>query len=263
MSVKHGGGHRARSGAAAGVGDDRRDVLEVGQVLSVEAIARQRQPEGHRADEQADDGDAEGDAQVLAERRGVAIGQAGERGRERDEGPHKAQRRAGAHQHPRSRQAPLGVEVEIGQRLVELMIAAVGARLLDDERQGPRHRRAARQVAHGGLGGGDVASSQSQAGRVGARRQRGEVAPAAPVDLHSIAPELIDDHGERQQGQDENRDLQDVGDMKDRVVDGVGAEGVDHGQRTMVSEPELSVAAVAEPPAVTAAQFAPGAQGQE
>ena len=50
--------------------DERdRHVLDVGVVLGVDAVAHERDREGDRADEQARDGHAEGDAQVVRELR--------------------------------------------------------------------------------------------------------------------------------------------------------------------------------------------------
>ncbi len=60
----------------------------------------------------------------VAERGGVAVGQAGERRRQRDQGPHQTQRRAGAHEHAGPPETALGVEVEVGERLVDLVVAA-------------------------------------------------------------------------------------------------------------------------------------------
>ena len=75
---------------------------------------------------------------------GVAGGQAGQRRRERDQRAHQPERGPGADEHPRAGQAALGVEVEVGERLVELMVAPVGSGVLDDEGERRRHRRAAR-----------------------------------------------------------------------------------------------------------------------
>ena len=106
---------------SSGIVDDRRDVLEVGQVLAVQAVAGQRDPERDGADQQADDGHAERDPQVVAERGGVAVRPVRERRREGDQRAHQAERRAGANEHARAAETSLGVEVEVGQRLVELV----------------------------------------------------------------------------------------------------------------------------------------------
>ena len=64
---------------------------------------------------------------------GVAAGQSGERRGERDQRAHQPERRAGADEQSRAPEPALGVEVEVGERLVELMVASVRARVLDDE----------------------------------------------------------------------------------------------------------------------------------
>ena len=102
---------------------------------------------------------------------------------------------------------------------------AVGARVGDDEGQRVGHRGAAGHAADGGGGGLAVAGGQRAPGGLGARGQRGEAAAAPGAELDQETAQLEDDEREREQGQDEHRDLQRTGDMKDRLVDVAGAHG--------------------------------------
>ena len=59
----------------------------------------------------------------MAELAGVAGGEPGERGRERDQCSHQPERGPGAYEQSRAREAALGIEVEVRERLVDLVLA--------------------------------------------------------------------------------------------------------------------------------------------
>ena len=149
----------------------------------------------------------------------------GQRRRQRDQGPHQPERRPGADEHSRAGEAALGVEVEVGERLVELMLA-------------PSVRACSRMnasvAAIAGLraipptarrGAGAVVLQQRLRGP--ARRRSwsaAKPAPAPAAQLDHVAAELVDDQREREQRQDQHRHLQRAGDVEDRLVDAVGGE---------------------------------------
>ena len=58
----------------------------------------------------------------------LPFGEPGQRRRERDQRAHQPERRPGAHEQPRAREPPLRVEVEVGERLVELVLASRSVR---------------------------------------------------------------------------------------------------------------------------------------
>ena len=146
-------------------------------------------------------------------------------GRERDQGSHQPQGGAGANEHPGAAQPALGVEVKVGQGLVELVLAAGGAGVGDDEGERVGHRGAAGHPADGGGGRLAVADGQRAAGRLGACGSVAKRRPRPGAQLDEKAAELEDDQREREQGEDEHRNLQRAGDVEDRLVDVAGAHG--------------------------------------
>ena len=112
---------------------------------------------------------------------------AGESGMQR---PHQPERRPGAHEQAGARQAALRVEVEVRERLVELMLAPVGARVLDYVVEG-RPSRGCAAAAHGGVGSGTIAAERAcgpsrRALKPAKRRRR------RPISSTAIAPKLED-----------------------------------------------------------------------
>ena len=124
-------GHRLES--IAGSISAAAHILEVGEVLAVDPVADEREPEGDRADQQPEHGHAERHAQVLAQARHVALGQAGRaRGRAGSAcpsgpsaGPARTSRRVRSSRLTRA-------EVEVRQRLGDPR---------SHRRAGPRARR--------------------------------------------------------------------------------------------------------------------------
>ena len=111
-------------------------LLEVDQVFAVHAGAGEGEGEGDGADEEADDGRAEGVAEAFGEGRDVAFAERREAGGERDQRPHQAQRRAGADEEAGAVEAALDVQLVAGE-------GALGAVARGPRRRGRRRRAAA------------------------------------------------------------------------------------------------------------------------
>ena len=166
------------------------EVLHVGDVLRVEAVADDADQERETADQEADDGDGEGRDQVLGERRDVAARQTHERRRQRDEGAHEAEHGADAHQDARPLEALDRVELVFLQQLeglrgepLRLVVADQVVEKADDDQR-------VVVLLQVPVRGAWLAVAERLAGAQGADLERVEVAVAEPQ------PQLVQEHAE-------------------------------------------------------------------
>lgn len=122
-------------------------LLEVDKVFAVHAGAGEREGEGDGADEQADDGRAEGVAEVFGELGDVAFAERGEPGGERDQRAHQAERRAGADQEAGAVEALLHVQLVAGEGALGAAAGRLGGEVND--RGGGRGSGGERRVSAG------------------------------------------------------------------------------------------------------------------
>ena len=168
---------------AGGGGEAGGDVLDVGVVLGVEAVADERDREGDGADQEAGDGDAEGDPEVFGEGGDVAVGEAGEGRGERDQGPHQAQRRAHADEDAGALEAAQGAVVVLGQALGDPGFGAGPADLVDDVASASSIAAVAGEGQQGGERLGRLPGGEPAAALGDRLLERPEAAPPPPREL--------------------------------------------------------------------------------
>ena len=157
-------------------------------------------------------------------------------------------------------EAALGIEVEVGERLVELVLAPGRARVLDDERQCPAIaglRATPLTAAQAAARSLSASASRAPRPHAGGRRTGAGVAGRH---LDHVAAELEDDQREREQRQDQDGHLEGARDVEDRLVDAVAAECE---KKNQGASERKSAAGPQRAPAAAAPELASGAESQQ
>ena len=195
-------------------------VLHVGDVLRVQAVADDADQEREAADEQADDGDGERGDEVVGQLLHVAAGQADERRGQRDQGAHEAQHGADAHQDPRPLEPLDRVELVLLEQLerlrgepFRLVVADQVVEKADDDQR-------VVVLLQVPIRGARLSVTERLACAKGADLERVEVAVAEPQ------PQLVQQHAEfdehpheAQDRGDEHGPQEDPGDVVDELLE--------------------------------------------
>ena len=196
--------------------------LDVGEVLGVDPIPDQRDREGDRTGQQAGHGHTERDPEVVGQLFDVPLGQAGECGREWNQGPHQAEGRSHPDQDPGPLQPLHRAVVVVGEALGDPVVCIwqvtvghdrahrIGHRAVPGDRDELRRRP-------------DRVAPRQQVAGLGHRLLEAEETPQSPApELGQEDPDLDDRPPEPEQGEDEHRPPERVRDGEKEFLDRQG-----------------------------------------
>ena len=194
-------------------------VLHVGDVLRVHAVADDADHEREAADEQAEDRDGERGDEVLGELGDVAAGQAHERRRQRDQRAHEAQHGAEAHEDARPLEPLDRVELVLLQQLERLRREPLGLVVADEVVEKADDDQRVVVLLQVPVGGARLAVGERLAGAQGADLEGVEVAVAeAQPELVQQDAELDEHPHEADDDGDEDGPEEDPGDVVDELL---------------------------------------------